>query len=703
VSTEIKLTPLQYLNSTDTESVFRDLVRLLDPQNIIVCTNGTLLQLGNRDFSIDTVSSFCIKKESFSDIILQTPCIKPFKTSWGVSLPLPRNLGGPVSITSNITEQVFTNEAQLLEGLLKTYLRSNKIVQSLEKSIFKDIASKCGCILINGQKGSGRDSLINHEVNKFLSQPHFAFIKIIDCKIMRGKRLDSFEKVLTREFAEVFFKRPSIVILQDIDYLLPSFSPEEENTVEASHVSRMSLILMKCIRKLEIQSSTEGCRVVIIATSRGEHHLNKILFESNFFTHSIEVPLPDKDQRKHLLDGFCQKYFQSSRLILCDIEELASKTDGFSPGDLQVLTEHVHHLTLVSSSTANIESFRKVLLTFTPSSLRGASLTAKSNIKLNDVGGLGHVKQVIRETLLWPVKYPYLMRKCPIRPTSCLLLYGPPGTGKTLIAEAAANDVGINFISVEGPELLSKYIGASEQAVRDLFARAKSAKPCIIFFDEFDSIAPRRGADSTGVTDRVVNQLLTQMDGVEGLDRGIFILAATSRPDLIDPALLRPGRFDKWLRCNLPDQQERIEILKLLLRNITVEEDHLLDWNKLSEATNLFSGADLQSALFSAQVLAANRILAKHSHFLPKQKLQLTSSIECFPSSGVDYQQIEVLLNNMNLEPFMNRNEPPSDEAGTRLSHQEATVILSVGDIMEGVLSTKPSVSQTERVKFDLM
>src|SRR5207249_4668310 len=132
------------------------------------------------------------------------------------------------------------------------------------------------------------------------------------------------------------------------------------------------------------------------------------------------------------------------------------------------------------------------------------------------------------------------------------------------------NECGLNFISVEGPELLSKYIGASEQAVRDLFMRARAAKPCIVFFDKFDSIAPRRGADSTGVTDRVVNQLLTQMDGVEGLDRGVFILAATSRPDLIDPALLRPGRFDKWLRCPLPSDEERREILQILLRDIEV-------------------------------------------------------------------------------------------------------------------------------------
>lgn len=197
--------------------------------------------------------------------------------------------------------------------------------------------------------------------------------------------------------------------------------------------------------------------------------------------------------------------------------------------------------------------------------------------------GLHEARRILRETLEWPTKYAQIFANCPLRLRSGILLYGYPGCGKTLLASAVAKECGLNFISVKGPEILNKYIGASEKSVRDLFERASAAKPCVLFFDEFDSIAPKRyvvlyldiilfsrvssrdqadrcrGHDSTGVTDRVVNQMLTEMDGAQGLD-GVYVLAATSRPDLIDPALLRPGRLDKAVFCDMPDLTDRLEV-----------------------------------------------------------------------------------------------------------------------------------------------
>ncbi|OUM60389.1 hypothetical protein PIROE2DRAFT_32646, partial [Piromyces sp. E2] len=185
-----------------------------------------------------------------------------------------------------------------------------------------------------------------------------------------------------------------------------------------------------------------------------------------------------------------------------------------------------------------------------------------------------------------------------------------PGCGKTLLASAVAKECGLNFISVKGPELLNKYIGASEKSVRDLFERAQAAKPCVLFFDEFDAIAPRRGHDNTGVTDRVVNQMLTQMDGAEGLD-GVYVLAATSRPDLIDPALLRPGRLDKSLLCNMPDLEERIDILNALSRKLELGPS--VDVTELAKKCEGYSGADLQALLYNAHLEAIheqlNRVL----------------------------------------------------------------------------------------------
>src|SRR5271155_2834440 len=206
------------------------------------------------------------------------------------------------------------------------------------------------------------------------------------------------------------------------------------------------------------------------------------------------------------------------------------------------------------------EDFTSALKGFTPASLRNVTLQT-STTTFDSIGGLKETRKILLETLQYPTTYAPIFAQCPLRLRSGLLLYGYPGCGKTLLASAVAGECGLNFISVKGPEILNKYIGASEKSVRDLFERAQAAKPCVLFFDEFDSIAPKRGHDSTGVTDRVVNQMLTQMDGAEGLD-GVFVLAATSRPDLIDPALLRPGRLDRSLLCDMPDRNDRVDILK---------------------------------------------------------------------------------------------------------------------------------------------
>ncbi|KAJ3608660.1 hypothetical protein NHX12_023191 [Muraenolepis orangiensis] len=307
--------------------------------------------------------------------------------------------------------------------------------------------------------------------------------------------------------------------------------------------------------------------------------------------------------------------------------------------------------------------FEQALKGFTPPSMWGVKLQTPPGAGLDRVGGLREVRQELMDTVLLPAKYPVLFSlvslypvlfplvstypvlfplvsqypvlfslvsqypvlfslvslypvlfslvslypvlfsRLPIRHRSGVLLYGAPGTGKTLLAGAVARDSGMNFISIKGPELLSKYIGASEQGVRDVFQRAQAAKPCVLFFDEFDSLAPRRGHDSTGVTDRVVNQLLTQLDGVEGL-QGVYVLAATSRPDMIDPALLRPGRLDKSLYCGPPDAEARVEILQALSEGLSLAPD--VDLGQLACATELFTGADLKALLYNAQLEAVH-------------------------------------------------------------------------------------------------
>jgi len=242
---------------------------------------------------------------------------------------------------------------------------------------------------------------------------------------------------------------------------------------------------------------------------------------------------------------------------------------------------------------------------FVPVSLQGLPLQ-KSSTTWRDIGGLETVKETLKETLELPTRYAPLFATVPLKLRSGILLYGPPGCGKTLLASAVAKECGLNFISIKGPELLNKYIGASEQAVRDAFAKAEAARPCVLFFDEFEAICPARGADSTGVTDRVVNQMLCHLDGVEGRKQ-VYILAASSRPDLIDPALLRPGRLDKSLFCGFPNEKERRGILRALSRNLNLERD--VDFKQIAARTENYSGADLKGILNDAQLLVVHSSL----------------------------------------------------------------------------------------------
>jgi len=281
-----------------------------------------------------------------------------------------------------------------------------------------------------------------------------------------------------------------------------------------------------------------------------------------------------------------------------------------------------------------------------------------------------------------------------------LLLFGYPGCGKTLLASAVAKECGLNFIGIKGPEILNKYIGASEKTVRDIFERASSAKPCVLFFDEFDSIAPKRGHDSTGVTDRVVNQMLTQMDGAEGLD-GVYVLAATSRPDLIDSALLRPGRLDKSLLCNMPDIDERKDILKAVSRKVSLADS--VDLDEVAQATEGFSGADLQALIYNAHLEVVNASIASsvvEKGTLPKEK-ERTIRYTAIGQARIIRSKAEELALQRRLQQIQSASRPkpeqPDQSIKTPTVHKEITQ-----DHIRRVLkTTRPSVSAEERRRLD--
>jgi transitional endoplasmic reticulum ATPase len=271
----------------------------------------------------------------------------------------------------------------------------------------------------------------------------------------------------------------------------------------------------------------------------------------------------------------------------------------------------------------NGEDFQKALIEVTPSGMREVYIE-NPDVKWDDIGGLSDVKRELQEAVEWPMKYPALYDKLGHKMPRGILIHGPSGTGKTLLAKAVATESEANFVSVRGPELLSKWVGESERGIREIFRRARQASPCVIFFDEIDSIAPIRGAGGeTAVTERVVSQLLTELDGMENM-HGVIVLGATNRADMIDPALLRPGRFDKIIQIPLPDKESRLSILKINAKIIPIVSDpndpQRVNLDKIAELTDGMSGADVASISNTAVSLVIHEYLDSHPEIKEVEK-----------------------------------------------------------------------------------
>ncbi|MEO2152549.1 MAG: AAA family ATPase, partial [Thermococcus sp.] len=319
----------------------------------------------------------------------------------------------------------------------------------------------------------------------------------------------------------------------------------------------------------------------------------------------------DEEEIKRALRELDERLYDEvkARLIDALLEELAEVTHGFVGADLAALAreaamaalrrlikegkidfeaEHIPREVLEELKVTR-KDFYEALKMVEPSALREVLLEVP-NVRWDDIGGLEDVKQELREAVEWPLKYPEAFQGLGITPPKGILLYGPPGTGKTLLAKAVANESEANFIAIKGPEVLSKWVGESEKNIREIFRKARQAAPTVIFIDEIDAIAPRRGTDVNRVTDRLINQLLTEMDGIQE-NSGVVVIGATNRPDIIDPALLRPGRFDRLILVPAPDEKARLEIFKVHTRRVPLAED--VDLAELAKKTEGYSGADI--------------------------------------------------------------------------------------------------------------
>ena len=463
-------------------------------------------------------------------------------------------------------------------------------------------------VLLHGPPGCGKTLL----ARAVASETEASFFSVSGPEIVNRLYGES-EARLRQVFEQAKKEAPSIIFLDEID----SIAPKREHVVGEVE-KRIVAQLLALMDGLEARG-----QIVVIGATNLPHALDPALRRPGRFDREIVIGIPDAAGRREMLDIHTR-----GMPLAPDVEvgRLAAVTHGFTGADIaavcreaamaalrRVLPSIDLELAVVSQEQllgieVAMADFDAALCEVEPSALREL-LVEVPEVHWDDIGGLDTVKQELREIVEWPLQHPRLLRRAGLRPPRGLLLQGPPGTGKTLLAKAVARQSGANFISVKGPELLSKYVGESEKGIREVFRKARQASPCIVFFDEIDAIAPRRGSsDHAHVAERVVAQLLSEMDGVEDL-RGVLVLAATNRVDAVDPALLRPGRFDRVLAIDPPGEEDRFAILRVhALRHPLAHDVNLREYAQLTAG---FTGAQLENLLREAATAAVREHVAR--------------------------------------------------------------------------------------------
>ena len=460
-------------------------------------------------------------------------------------------------------------------------------------------------VLLYGPPGCGKTLLAKAVANE--SGAHF--ISINGPEIM-SKYYGESERNLRAIFEEAQRRAPSIVFIDEIDSIAPrreGISRDVERRVVATLLSLMDGL------------ESRGQVVVIGATNMPEI-LDPALRRPGRFDREIEIGVPSRDGRKEILQIHVRDMPLADDV---DLDKLADITHGFVGADLAALVREaamsrLHKILpdidldqpnipvkVLENMKVDMSDFMEALKLVQPSALREIRYEI-SKVKWSDVGGLENVKQELKEAVELPIKNPAVFAQMGINPPKGVLLYGPPGCGKTLLAKAVAGETEANFISVKGPEIMSKWVGESEKAIREIFRKARQVSPCIVFIDELDSIAPRRGftIGDSRVSERVISQLLTELDGIQNLE-GVITISATNRPDILDPAILRPGRFDKLIYVPPPDLGSRLKILEIHSKRMPLDKS--VDLYSIADRTEGYSGADLEVICKEAGLSAIRR------------------------------------------------------------------------------------------------
>ncbi len=463
-------------------------------------------------------------------------------------------------------------------------------------------------VLLHGPPGTGKTLL----AKAVASETNANFYSIGGPEIM-SKFYGESEERLREIFKQAEDNAPSIIFIDEIDSIAPK---RDEVTGETER--RVVAQLLALMDGLESRG-----KVVVIGATNRPNAIDGALRRPGRFDREIEINIPDRTGRYEILNIHTRGMPLNSDV---DLERLADLTHGYAGADVSALTKEAAMRALrrvmpdldleldaipaeiLNTMTVTQNDFFGALRDMQPSSMREV-LIEKPNVHWDDIGGLKGAKQELKEVVEWPIKYADLFYQVKARTPRGVLMYGPPGTGKTMLAKAVATESQANFINVKGPEFLSKWVGESEKAVREIFRKARQAAPCIIFMDEIDSIVPKRGSEADAkVTERIISQMLTEMDGLETL-HNVVVIAATNRPDLIDEAILRPGRFDRVAFIPLPDIDARRDIIRIHTRDMPLDKDVNLD--ELASKTDGFTGADVAGLCNEAALLRIRRFVGK--------------------------------------------------------------------------------------------